>query len=120
MSHMPTSGSIHPQAQSEYADIKARGNSVQRVVTAVAWADAVLASRQGDVRSLMRSLVYPNGRLFKSEHALSGLFGGQTLGVAVVGVYGHADCVDVLACDVSASPWWHGSSPEVRAGGLLP
>lgn len=117
---MPTPGTIHHQAQLEYDDIKARGSATQRVLTAAAWSDAVLASRQGDVTRLLRGLVYPGGRLFKSEHTLTSLLGARHIGVAVVGVFGQADAVHVLACDVSASPWWHGSNPEVRASGQLP
>lgn len=117
---MPTPGQVNVKAKLEYADIKARGNYSQRTAAAVAWEDAVLASRMGDVKSLARGQVMPNGRLFNAVYTLGSIFGGATLGMAVVGMYGHADCVDVLACDVSASPWWHGSSPEYRAAGLLP
>ena len=113
---MTTPGTVHPQAAWEYGDIKSKGNYSQRAAAAVAWTDAVLASRLGDVRSLIRGQVYPNGRLFKAVYPV----GNAATGVGVVAVYGHAHCVDVFACDVSGSSWWHTTSPEVRAGGLLP
>lgn len=117
---MAQPGVIHPQAQWEYDDIKIRGNYSQRAAAAMAWGDAVLASRTGSVAQLLPSDVHPNGSLFKAKSIVKALFRAPTTGVAVVAEYGHGPCVDVFAVDVFGSPWWHGSSPEVRAGGLLP
>lgn len=117
---MPTPGTIHPIADFEYGDIKSKGNYSQRAAAVAAWSDALLASHLGDVTSLIKSHVHQNGKLFKAVYTVSSMVGNAVTGVAVVGVYGHADCVDAFACDVSGSPWWHGTSPEVRAGGRLP
>lgn len=116
---MHPSPEIDPDAQWEYDDVQARGNYTQQVVVALAWADAVEASMIGSVHQLRRGAAFSRGTVFVAEQDLTHVNGRQVIGTAVVGRNSVSGRVEVLACDVLASPWWHGTSPELRAGHRL-
>ncbi len=108
----------HPQAAAEIADIVSKGNYTQRSVAAAAWTQAYLACCVLDQTAFTNRLVVPNkGVVLTLEEHL-----GLTTGIAVAALYGGGEkrCMDLFASDVSASPWWHGSQPVVRAVGRMP
>lgn len=110
---------IHPDAQREFDDIMNRGNTTQKVVCAMAWTDVVLASSAGSSNKLTRGAVFSRGPVYYAQHALRSSNLRWTTGEAVAGARASSGRIEVLACDVSASPWWHGPAPQVRAGGRL-
>ena len=116
---MPNSHVVHPDAEAEFDDIQNTTGlrTTQKVAAAAAWQDALTASLRNTVSGLRRGAVFQLGPVYVAEYPpVKSLFGSGTKAAAVVAVNTATGRVEVLACDVAGSPWWHGSSPEGRAG----
>ncbi len=110
---------IHPDAQAEFDDIMRTGSTTQCLVSTLCWMTVVQASKKNSTQGLVRIGGYMKGPLFYKEEKFWTPLGRKIVGKVVAGHPTATRHLTTLACDVSASPWWHGSAPENRAAARM-
>lgn len=121
--------SVHPDAQREFDEIENMSrDALQRAVAARAFADAWSACLALNLSSLTYCQPPSSCKVVLRYASVTAkrapAVGGSVEGMAVAGDFSDSRgrrTMQVLACDVTGSGWWHGpDDPRVRAARRVP
>jgi hypothetical protein len=93
---------------------------IQEAVLESAWAKAVVACVKQQFTTLPGIGASSANYAVRYIDVDSWTIKGRAVGRVAAAVYKHggSSCMNVLAADLKASPWWHGSAPQTRAQAL--
>nr|WP_298522546.1 hypothetical protein [uncultured Halomonas sp.] len=104
------SSPVHTNALKEFLDITTNGNAHQLTAMYCAFSDALNACLSKDAGSLKTRTTNSKGSLYLAKYKFNTLLNvNPTVAHTIVGIYwdNNNNCMNILACDVSSSRWWH-------------